>query len=155
MKRWICLLLAAMLLCGLGCVQPQSAKEPGKDYAQRVVDAWREKGFLTDMAAYSDEDLLDYYGIDVSACICAAGFADAVGYTDEAVVVAADEATAKEIEALLSDHLDSVKASFRSYDPDALKIAEDAVFLREGGVVLLIVSPNAQAMLEAFRTVRP
>lgn len=161
MKRLISIFLTALLLTALGCSTARKTedaklqKEPDAGYAQRVADAWTEKGFLSEMAPYSDEDLLDFYGIDTAACICAKGFFDATGYTTEAVVAAADEATAKEIESLLSEHLESVKASFRDYDPEALKIAEAAVLLREGGTVLLIVSPDAQAMLDVFRSVTP
>lgn len=155
MKRWICLLLIAGLLCACAGAQNGASKEYGADFAQRVADAWKNAGYLDDMTPYSEEDLLDYYGIDLSACTCGAGYADAVGYTTEAIVIVAPEETAKEIEALLSDHLASTKDTFRSYDPEAYKIVENAVLLREGGMVLMIVSPDAQAMLETFRTVTP
>ena len=157
MKRWICLLLIAGLLCACAGANKgtEAPKEYSADFAQRVKEAWSTAGYLDDMTPYSGEDLLDYYGIDLNECTCGIGLADAVGYTTEAVVVVAPEETAKEIEALLSDHLQSTKDTFRSYDPDAYKIVENAVLLREGGMVLMIVSPDAQAMLETFRTVTP
>ena len=129
--------------------------QSGADFAARVVDAWKSAGYLDAMTPYSEEDLLDYYGIDLSECTCGAGYADAVGYTTEAVVVVAPEPVADEIESLLSDHLADAKEVFRSYDPEAYKLVEDAVLLREGETVLMIVSPDAKAMLEAFRGVTP
>lgn len=177
MKRMICLLLFAALLCACAASDAPAAATPepapsaaadgtpepaeptnapeAAPYAQRVVDAWKEAGYLADMAPYSDEDLLDYYGIDVSTLKSGAGYADAAGYTLEALVIEADGETADEIEALLSDHLESLKTQFRSYDPDALKLAEDAVFERDGGVIVLIVSPDAQAMRELLHGVEP
>lgn len=156
MKRLTSLLLIVILLCacraGSGSNDP---KEYGADYAQRVADAWRAAGYLDDMAADSDTDLLDSYGIDLSVCRCGKGFADAVGYTKEAVVTVADEATAKEIETLLSDHIEAMKNAFRTYDPEAYRIAENAVLLRDGGMVVMIISPDAQAMLETLRSVTP
>ena len=135
--------------------EPEPSSKAEADFSHRVIEAWDAAGCLKGMAPYSGEDLFDYYGIRLSECISGAGYADEVGYTTEAIVIEADEATAAEIESLLKDHLESLKLQFRDYDPDALKLAEDAVFLREGGVVLLIVSPDAQTMLELFRGVTP
>ena len=115
-------------------------------YAETVIAAWETAGYLNDMAPYNEADLFDFYGIDVSLCKSAAGYSDAVGYTIEAVVVDADEATAEEIETLLSSHLAMMENQFRSYDPDALKLVEAAVLIRDGGRVVMIVSPDAEAM---------
>ena len=156
MKRLVCILLIAALFCAFGCDKENgTAKEYGADYAQRVAETWEKKGYLDDMARYSDVDLLDYYGIDLSLCKCGVGFSDAVGYTTEAVVVVADGAAADEIESLLSEHVASMKEVFRSYDPEAYKIMENAVMLREGELIVMIVSPDAQAMLDTLRTVAP
>ena len=159
MKRLVCVLLIVALFCAFGCGQGDetagAAKEYSADYAQRVAEAWKEKGYLDDMARYSDGDMLDYYGIDASACISAAVYGDAVGYTTEAAVVVADGAVADEIETLLTDHVASMKEVFRSYDPEAYKIVENAVMLREGNLIVMIVSPDAQAMLDTLRTVAP
>ena len=107
------------------------------------------------MAPYSDVDLLDLYGIDVSECVSGAGYADAVSYVKEAVVIEADEATAAQIEQLLADHLKAVRAQFESYDPEAYALAEKAVLERRDGVVLMIVSPDAEAMKSLFESLLP
>lgn len=122
-------------------------------YAQRVIDAWRDAGLLEGYAPYSANDLLDLYGIDLTACVSGAGFAEAEGYANEIVLVEADEATAGEVFTLLSDHLDLIKAQFRSYDAEAYALAERAVLLNENGVVLLLVSPDAETLLDVFRAV--
>ncbi|MBR0507819.1 MAG: DUF4358 domain-containing protein [Clostridia bacterium] len=162
MKRTICILLLLTMLsaCAAPAAQSPAPAEPTAEaettpYAQRVIDAWKAAGYLENMAPYSEADLLDYYGIDLSTVKSGAGYADAAGYTLEALVIEADGETADEIEALLSEHLESLKAQFRSYDPDALKLAENAVFERDGGVIVLIVSPDAQAMLKTLRSIEP
>lgn len=162
MKRLICILLVAVLLCACGGAQnadkpagSEQKREYGEDFAQRVVDAWKTAGYLDAMAPYSDMDLLDYYGIDLALCRCGAGYADAAGYTTEAVVVVADGAAADEIETLLSDHVTAMKEVFRSYDPEAYQIVENAVMLREDSLIVMIISPDAQAMLETLRGVTP
>ena len=134
----------------------QPVESPASDtFAKRVVAAWEAEGLLDGLAPYSDAYLLDLYGIDLSACISGAGFADAVGYTYEAVVVEADEATAAEIEQLLADHIEAMKEQFRSYDAEAYALAKQAVLVRRGGAVLMIISPEADAMRAAFDALLP
>lgn len=119
---------------------------PEETFSQQVVRVWTEAGLLEGFAPYSELDLLDLYGIDLSLCYNGAGFADAVSYVNEAVVVEADEETAKQIEQLLKNHLDAIKEQFESYDADAYALADKAVLVRDGGIVLMIVSPDAKAM---------
>ena len=122
-----------------------------ENVCQRVINAWSSAGYLDDMAPYSPVDLLDMYGIDPDQCSYAEGYGDADGYTMEAVIIEADEETAAMMEELLLTHLDRVREQFRSYDPVALALAEKAVMLRENGIVLMIVSPDAQSMLGLYR----
>ena len=65
---------------------------------------------------------------------------------------AGPKAVLRKAEALLQAHLDSVKAQFRGYDPEALALAEKAVFLREGDLLLFIIAPQAEDMLAVYRT---
>ena len=133
---------------------PEETEVPSEaTLSDRVAAAWEDAGYLSDLVQYSDMDLLNLYGIDLTACKSGIGFADAVGYTNEALVIEAEETMAAEIESLLKTHLETVKNQFRSYDPEALKLAEDAVLLRDGGVVVMIVSPLAEEMLAAYRSV--
>ena len=116
-------------------------------YAQRVAAAWNAEGLLDGFVPYSEEDLLDLYGIDLSVCISGVGYAETAGLAvREMVLVEADDATASEVEQLLADHLESMKAQFRGYDPDAYALLETAVLIRDGGVVLMLVSPDAETL---------
>ena len=139
--------------------EPQAAEEPTAapqaqaeaGYAQRLAAAFEQTGALDQMAQFSDMDLLDYYGIDPAACISVVGYTDAVGYTNEIVIVEADAALAEQIESLLADYLEARKAQFAGYDADAVTLVEQAVLRRDGGVVLMIVSPDAEALLQVYR----
>ncbi len=124
----------------------EPAQQIAQNYAERVVAAWEAAGYLEGFAPYFSDDLLDLYGIDLSACVSGAGYAETAGYAQEIVIVEADEATAAQIESLLSDHLSMMKEQFRSYDADALALVEHAVLTNENGVVLMIVSPHAEEM---------
>ncbi len=134
--------------------QPDETSEAGESLslAQRAAAAWDEQGLLNGMVPYSDSELLDYYGIDLSVCRSGIGYADAVGYTNEIVLIEADETEAARVKELLLSHLDAAKDQFRSYDPEALALVEKAVLLQEGGTVLMIVSPESDALLAVWRS---
>ncbi len=117
----------------------------------RLIAAWTQEGFLDALYPMDSEDVLDLYGIDFSACKSGAAFGDAVGYTNEAVIVEADGAVLDEVETMLKTHLEAVKAQFKGYDPEALALAEKAVLVREGDEMLFVISPHAEEMLSAFR----
>ena len=123
-----------------------------KGPVEALVASWETEGLLDGLFAMEAEDALDLYGIDFAACRGGAAFGDADGYTNEAVVVQADDEGLDEAEALLQDHLEAVKDQFQGYDPDALALAEKAVLVREGDMLLFVISPNADAMLAIFRS---
>lgn len=130
---------------------PAEGDEPDETYAGALAAAFLQTGALDDMAPYSDTDLLDYYGIDPAACESIVGYTDAVGYTNELLIVQADEAQAAEFETLLAGYLEDRAAQFAGYDADAEALVRQAVLRRDGGVVLMIVSPQADALLEVYR----
>ena len=131
--------------------EPAPANSAESDFVDSLVVQWMTDGLMEDMYPLTAEDALDYYGIDFSACKAAMAFGDAVGYVNEAVIVAAEGSVLDEAEAMLKDHLNAVKNQFRGYDADALALAEKAVLIREGNMVLFIISPNAEAMVAVYR----
>lgn len=46
MKRLVCILLIAVLLCACANTSGAAAKEYGADFAKRVEAAWKEQGYL-------------------------------------------------------------------------------------------------------------
>ena len=131
--------------------EPAPANSAESDFVDSLVVQWMTDGLMEDMYPLTAEDALDYYGIDFSACKAAMAFGDAVGYVNEAVVVAAEGPALDEAEAMLKDHLNAMKNQFRGYDAEALALAEKAVLIREGNMVLFIISPNAEAMVAVYR----
>lgn len=130
---------------------PADGGEADETYADALAAAFLQTGALDDMAPYSDTDLLDYYGIDPAACESIVGYTDAVGYTNELLIVQADEAQAAEFETLLAGYLEDRAAQFAGYDANAEALVRQAVLRRDGGVVLMIVSPEADALLDVYR----
>ena len=133
--------------------EPTPTDNPSQeDLVTDLLSVWDGMGLLENMYEMEPGDVLDLYGIDLATCHAGAVFADAEGYTNEAVILTADKAVLDEAEALLQEHLDAVKAQFRGYDPKALALVEKAVFLREDDCLLFIVSPHAEEMLAAYRS---
>jgi len=134
---------------------PETTPEPiveTQTYADALYTAFAGTGALNAFAPYSETDMLDYYGIDVAACKSVVAYTDTEGYCCELVIAEADETVAVEIEALLSGHLDSRYAQFESYDADAAQLVKDAVLRRDGGIVLMIVAPQAEELLSIYRS---
>lgn len=119
--------------------------------AEKLAEQWAAQGLLQGLFPMAAGDVLDLYGIDFAACRSAAAFGDAEGYTNEVVLLEAEGPVLDEAEALLQGHLTAVKAQFKGYDPDALALAEKAVLVREGDMLLFAISPNAEALLSAFQ----
>lgn len=119
--------------------------------AEKLAEQWAAQGLLQGLFPMAAGDVLDLYGIDFAACRSAAAFGDAEGYTNEVVLLEAEGPVLDEAEALLQGHLTAVKAQFKGYDPDALALAEKAVLVREGDMLLFAITPNAEALLSAFQ----
>ena len=116
-----------------------------------LVAAWEAKDLLQGLYPMEAGDVLDLYGIDYAVCRGAAAFGDAEGYTNEVVLVEADGPILDEVEGLLQEHLKAVKTQFKGYDPEALALAEKAVLVREGDMLLFAICPTADELLAAFR----
>lgn len=131
---------------------PAEASAPAEaGLVDELTARWAAEGLLEGLYPFAPEDFLDYSGIDLGACRGGAAYGDAVGYTNEAVVVEADSAVLDQVEELLTTHLAALKAQFRGYDAEALALAEKAVLVREGDAVLFVISPDAERMLALFR----
>ncbi len=132
-------------------VPPAGEGEAEQTYAAALATAFLQTGALDDMVPYSDADLLNYYGIDPAACESIVYYIDAVGYTNELLIVQTDEAQAAEFETRLAGYLEDRAAQFAGYDADAETLVRQAVLRCDGGVVLMIVSPEADALLDVYR----
>lgn len=126
--------------------------ETKPSYAEALCAAFAQTGAIDAFAPYSEIDILDYYGIDVAECISAVAYVDTEGYACELVIVEAEEAMAKDIESLLTEYLDMRYKQFESYDADAAQLVKDAVMRRDNGIVLMIVSPQADELLSIYRS---
>lgn len=129
-----------------------TAEPVGPSPVEELYAQMEATGVLTDMAPYSQTDLLDLFGIDPAVCECAAGYVNASGLCDQVVLaVAVDETNADAIYNLLSAHVERLLAQYNGYDATAYATVQKAELFRNGNAVVLIISPEAASLVEICR----
>lgn len=96
-------------------------------------------------------DLEDYYGVTSEKVAEFAAVQDACGYKDEIVIIkAVDEASAKDIEAMLNEHIEYQKDSMRNYDPAQYDILGASKVIANGVYVAMFISAEQNAMADIY-----
>lgn len=158
-KKAVCLMLAAwMLAICFGCANGADADEPNIDpevMGQAMLDA---DATLPEMAARSskDDDAKDSFSFlsDLSYSKVEAYFyayTDAGTAEEVAVVKLKDKSDAAAMMESLNDHVEARQGTFAEYDPEQVPLTENAVVIREGRYVALIVSEKNGLVQNEFR----
>ncbi|MDE6590612.1 MAG: DUF4358 domain-containing protein [Oscillospiraceae bacterium] len=159
-KRIACLALAALLLgSGLGCASQPEDNGPDVDMSAlmdamlaadktlpelTIVTSHGGGQAETDFTYLSD---LDYKLVDEYFYACAqAGTAEEI-----AVVKLKDAGQAAAMMDSLHKHIEARQGTFREYDPGQVPLTEDAVIIREGRYVALIVCEKNGLVQNVFR----
>lgn len=151
MKRsyLLALLLAALLLTG--CSAEKQAAAPDM---QAVYTAITQRVVLPEMVAITDNRRLDVLGIAPEDCRQAITLlcADSVRADEIWLIEAVDETAAGKIEKLarlrVADRLEQMK----NYLPDQYVVVRNAKIKGTGRCVALFISPEADSMVEVFRS---
>lgn len=163
-KRIACLGLAALLLaCGWGC-GPKEQSDPGKDVdvaalAQAMMDADPTLPEMVTVAGEGDK------GDKGAADFSYLSNLEVYKLVDEYYYAAADAGTAEEIAVVklkdagdaaalmdaLHKHVEQRQGTFREYDPSQVPLTEQAVIIREGRYVALIVCEKNGLVQNVFR----
>ncbi len=162
-KKGLCLVLAALMLMGVpGCSGGKDDNGPDLDPAEllqammaadttlpaMVTKSSQEEGAKDNFFYLSDLD----YGKVEAYCYA---FAD-VGTAEEmAVVRLKDKSDAAALMESLHDHVKSRQGTFEEYDPEQVPLTEDAVVIREGRYVALIVSKKNGLVQKEFQKFFP
>lgn len=138
------LMIALMLAsCGKG-----AADVSVQDIYQKMAETVTMPAETVELTA---DDLIDYYGIEADKVAQCAAVQDACGYKDEIVMIkAVDDASAKEIEALLNEHIEYQKDSMKDYDPDQYQILGSSEVINNGVYVAMFISAEQSTMAEIF-----
>lgn len=148
MKKALCLTLAALALAGMfGCTGGGEDEGPDLDPAELLLAMMEADTTLPEMVTKSSGDagakdnffyLSDLsYGKVEAYCYT---YADAGTAEEMAVVKLKDKSDAAAMMESLHQHVKTRQGTFEEYDPEQVPLTEDAVVIREGRYVALIVS---------------
>ena len=140
----VLLVFVMLASCGKSAVETVSVK----DVYQKITEGVTMPQETVELVS---DDLADYYGIEGDKVAEFAAVQDACGYKDEIVIIkAVDEASAKEIEALLNEHVEYQKNSMKNYDPAQYDILGSSEVIVNGVYVAMFISAEQSAMAEIY-----
>lgn len=150
MKKFILSVTAVLMIpvmlasCGKSTVEAVNVRDVYQEITGNIA-------MPDETIELSKEDLSDYYGIEADKVTEFAAVQDACGYKDEIVIVkAADDTSAKEIEALLNDHIEYQRDSMKNYDAAQYDILTSSEVITNGVYVAMFISAEQTAMAEIY-----
>lgn len=160
LKKALCLLLsAAALLCACACSRQDGSEQGPNLNPEDMVRAMLETDTtLPEMLVKSSgeegdrENFFYLSGFDYNKvdAYCYA-YASAGTAEEMAVVKLKDASDAAAMMDSLHDHVDARQGTFEEYDPEQVPLTENAVIIREGRYVALIVSEKNGLVQNQFR----
>lgn len=159
MKNVACLALAALLLtAACGCTGNADPSDPNADpevIGQAMLDVdttlpemvTRSSGDADAKDNFSFLSDLDYGKVEAYFY----AYADAGTAEEMAVIKLKDKSDAAAMMESLHDHVERRRGTFAEYDPEQVPLTEDAVVIREGRYVALIVSQKNGLAQKEFR----
>jgi len=165
MKRILAICLALMLtlsLAACGGEQPNGTTTAATNAGTKaplaldmptVYQKFQQAVVLPEMLELNESLMLDFCGIqatDVKQAIVVV-CADSLRADEIWLVEAVDEAAAQRIEDLAHGRLDQKDAESITYSPEQNAIVKQAELIREGNYIIMIVSPDVQALAQVIR----
>ncbi len=150
MKQLLSGLLVLVLMLSLcACGEGTDGVTPNM---QSVFTSMAEH--LPEAEPFDAESVFNAYGVDPASCKqeVVISYYDGSCTSELWLIEAVDEEAAASIKALAETRLDSLGSQFRSYDPVAYALVQEAKLLVHGNCVIVIVSENADALLEIYQT---
>ena len=150
MKRLVIGLIALLLVFSLSaCTDTSAGVTPDMD---AVLSSMANQ--LPDALPFDAESVFNAYGVDPASCKqeVVISYYDGSCTAELWMIEAVDEAAAESIKTLAQSRLDNLGSQFRSYDAAAYALVQEAKLLTHGNCVVMIVSENADALLNIYQT---
>ena len=146
MKKYICVLLAlAVLLSLAGC---GSAPAAATQDLQAVYDSFSD--LLPEMMVLDDDSRVDFLGITPEECTQVITAIGAEGMSPEEVwlIQAKDQQTLEKLEAMAQSRIYDKLEEAENYVPENVPVIQSAVVKTNGLYLVVLVSQNADGLLE-------
>ena len=121
MKKTItALLIAVLLFCAAGCGAANDAKPQNPADLETVMQEMLNTVTLPEMMPLTQEDLLDYYGLETQWCAQTAACINSNGYEKEEIILvrAADADSVPLVRECLQTALENVTNEVQNYLPE-------------------------------------
>lgn len=154
MRKSLILILTLALMLSFAACGGGEALAPVQMQPQELYTRLGQEVQIPAMLSLNEGMMLDLCGIqkaDVTRAVVA--ICEDSLRTDEIwMVEAADEAAAQRITELAKKRLTKKGEESITYSPEQYAVVEKALLLQNGNFVILLVSPDAEAMLSAVKT---
>ncbi len=148
------LLLALAVTVAVGLAACGGTQKAADMDVKQVMQAMLEKAPIEGGIELSQDDMLNFYGIQSEDVDTFAADLAADGITAKEIVLvkAKDEDSAKTVETKLQSRLDARRNEFNNYLPDQYAIVEKSEVKRDGVYVRLIISPQQDELVELYNS---
>lgn len=147
MKRFVSILIVALMMIFVTACNDTSAVRVDM---YSVYESFSE--YLPEMIVFEDKKVLDQYGVDTSVCPQAivATCSDGLRSDEIWLIEAPDEANAQDIAKSAESRVEREKTETKDYAPDQYKVVEKAEIIVDGNNVVLIISPDVDALVSLY-----
>lgn len=144
-------LTTILAVCAAGCSGGTKAADVD---VTKVMSALLEKAPIEGSIQLTEDDMLNFYGIegDKMEAFAADLAADGITAKEIVLVKAKDEDSAKDVETKLQNRLEARRNEFNNYLPDQYAIVEKSEVKRDGVYVRLIISPQQEELVELYNS---
>lgn len=150
MRQLVSVVLALVLMLSLcACGENTVGVTPNME---SVFSSMAEH--LPEAEPFDAESVFNAYGVEPASCKqeVVISYYDGSCTAELWMIEAVDEEAAANIKTLAETRLESLGSQFRSYDPAAYALVQEAKLLMHGNCVVVIVSDNADALLGIYQT---
>lgn len=158
MKRFLSVLFVAMMLlsitgCG-GAADTTTTAAPKQLNLETTYAEITQNAQMPEMMKLDGDMLLDLYGIRQEYCSQAVVYicVNSLRADEIWLLEAKDDAAMATLKGLVNSRIDQKDAESVTYSPEQNAVVKAAQIIESGNYLVMIVSPDAEAIANAFRT---